>query len=375
MMTQAKEKIAFIKAGDFSHINEMTLEIISQEFPDAEIEVIDVLTELVNNKSLLTFFHSIKSYGMEPSAYPNRIVEKRMFTDYFYNNARKALLQRLSNHKYLFTFQTQSFFDASIPDTPHFLYTDHTMLANLEYPAFDQKNLPPSSWLECEKNIYRNATLNFTMSTNISKSIINDYDCDSTRVVCVHAGASAAVAEDEIFDERRYSSQNILFVGVDWERKGGPVLAEAFKLVLAKCPQATLTIIGCTPNLDIPNCDIVGKVPLADVSAYFKKAAVFCLPTRIEPFGIVFLEAMAHKLPIVATNIGAIPEFVTEGKNGYIVEPDHPQQLADKLIETISSPERCQEFGAYGHQVFWNTYTWQKTGIKLRESIEQYILN
>ena len=170
MMTHAKEKIAFIKSGDFSHINEMTLEIISQEFPDAEIEVIDILTELVNNKSLLTMFHSVKSYGMELSAYPNRILEKRMFTDYFCNNARKALLQRLSNRKYLFTFQTQSFFDASIPGTPHFLYTDYTALANLEYPAFDKKNLPPSAWLECEKNIYRNATVNFTMSTNISST-------------------------------------------------------------------------------------------------------------------------------------------------------------------------------------------------------------
>ena len=353
----------------------MTFGMIAKEFSDAEIEVIDILTDLVDDRDLLNIFCAVQPSGMELSVYPHRILEKRDYTDHFFNNLRKALLRRLSNQKYLFTFQTESFFDGSIPGTPHFLYTDHTALAHLDYPAFDKKNLPNSSWLECEKNIYHNATLNFTMSANIANSIVNDYDCDSTRVVCVHAGANAAVAEDEIFDNRRYSSQNILFVGVDWERKGGPVLAEAFKLVLAKFPQATLTIIGCTPKLNIPNCDIVGKLPLADVSAYFKKAAVFCLPTRIEPFGIVFLEAMAHKLPIVATNIGAIPEFVTEGKNGYIVEPDNPQQLAQKLIETISSPERCQDFGAYGHQVFWNTYTWHKTGIKLRENIEQYIRN
>ena len=374
-MTQTKEKIAFIKSGDFSHINEMTFGIISQEFPDAEIEVIDILTDLVSDKDLLTIFHTVKSYGMDLSAYPHRVLEKRAYTDYFFNNLKKALLRRLGDRKYLFTFQTQSFFDGSIPGTPHFLYTDHTALANLDYPAFDKKNLPTNSWLECEKNIYHNATLNFTMSANIANSIVNDYDCDSTRVVCVHGGANAAVAEDEVFDDRRYSSQNILFVGVDWERKGGPVLVAAFKLVLEQFPQATLTIIGCTPKLDIPNCDVVGKIPLADVSAYFKKAAVFCLPTRIEPFGIVFLEAMAHKLPIVATNIGAIPEFVADGKNGYIVEPDNPQQLAAKLIETISSPERCKDFGTSGHQLFWNTYTWRKTGVKLRENIEQYIYN
>jgi glycosyltransferase involved in cell wall biosynthesis len=281
----------------------------------------------------------------------------------------------LADRDYIFTFQTQSLFDASIEGIPHFLYTDHTALANLTYPGFKQSSLPSSAWLECEKDIYHHATLNFTMSTNISNSIIKDYDCDSTKVVCVHGGSNVNIAKDEIFDDQRYARMNILFVGVEWERKGGPTLVEAFKLVSQRYPNASLTILGCTPKLNIPNCDVIGRVPLAEVSEYFKKATVFCLPTRLEPFGIVFLEAMAHKLPIVATNIGAIPEFVVEGQSGYVVEPDNPQQLADKLMDLIDSPEKCRAFGAYGHQRLWETYTWHKTGIKLRENIEPFINN
>jgi glycosyltransferase involved in cell wall biosynthesis len=298
---------------------------------------------------------------------------RRLYTSYFYNKVGAALSERLADRDYLFTFQTQSLFDASIPGIPHFLYTDHTALVNLQYPGFDKKNLPSPSWLECERDVYHHATLNFTMSRNVANSIVEDYECDVDRVVTVHGGANISVSQDEVFDDNRYTMQNIIFVGVDWERKGGSILAAAFKLVLNKLPNASLTILGCTPNLNLPNCQIHGKVPLAEVSEYYKKAAVFCLPTRLEPFGIVFLEAMAHKLPVVATNIGAIPELIIEGKNGYLVEPDNPTQLAEKLIDLLQSPDRCQEFGLYGHQLLWDTYTWGKTGARIGENIERFI--
>jgi glycosyltransferase involved in cell wall biosynthesis len=372
-MSVNKERIAFIKCGKFSHVNEIIHGIITKEFPDAEVEVIDILKDLVSDRDPLTLFHSVKSYGMSLSAYPARVLERRAYTVYFYKNLRKVLLKRLSGRKYLFTFQTQSFFDGSLPGTPHFLYTDHTALANLSYPGFDKKDMPVERWIECEKDIYRNATVSFTMSANIAKSIVDEYDREAKNVVCVYCGANAIVPEDEPFDDKRYAQLNILFVGVEWERKGGPVLVEAFELVRRQFPEATLTIVGCSPKINVANCTVVGRIPLAEVSAYFKQASVFCMPTRFEPFGIVFLEAMAHKLPIVATNIGAIPELVVEGKNGYTIEPNDPQKLADKLIELLGSPEKCKTFGAHGHQHMWNKYTWDKTGARLRENIEQYL--
>ncbi len=372
-MVQNKGKIAFIKYGNFSHTNEMIFEILVREFPNLEIDVIDVFSELVNNKDLATIFYALKEYGGELFDRKSDIRQRRIFTNYFYHKLRKALVKRLKNQDYIFTFQTQSIFDASIPGIPHFLFTDHTALVNLHYPGFEKKNLPSSSWLACEKDVYHHATLNFTMSGNVADSIVKDYDCDSAKVVTVYGGANIGVSPDQIFDDRRYSNLNILFVGVEWERKGGPILVEAFKIVLNRLPNASLTILGCKPELNLPNCHVLGKVPLAEVSEYYKKAAVFCLPTRLEPFGIVFLEAMAHKLPVVATNIGAIPEFIIEGKNGYLVEPNNPQQLAEKLIDLLESPDRCKAFGASGHQLLWDIYTWEKTGVRIRENIERFI--
>lgn len=373
-MMNSKQKIAFFKHGDFSSINAQVLGILNENFPDSHIEVIDVFSDLVSKKDILNFFHCLKEYGTDIFLGKRSIsTATYLRTPYIVNKIEKNILKKLADRQYAFTFQTQSLFNASIPGIPHFVYTDHTHLASLQYPAYDPRDLPCQALIKLEKQVYQNATVNFTMSSNISKSMVEDYSCSPEKISCVYCGANAQVQEDELFTEDRYFYKNILFVGKDWERKGGPLLAEAFKSVLNDHPDATLTIVGCTPDLNLPNCNIVGEVPLLDVKEYFKQASVFCLPTKIEPFGIVFLEAMACKLPVIASNIGAIPEFVIENKNGYMVDPNNSQQLAQRIIELISSPEKCKAFGEYGYNFFWNRYTWEKTGVRIRKSIEQFL--
>ena len=118
----------------------------------------------------------------------------------------------------------------------------------------------------------------FTRSNNVSQSVIKDYSCSPDKVVCVYAGSNAA---NVTTSERDYNNKNILFVGIDWQRKGGPELVEAFKKVLTHHPDARLTIVGCSPAIDLPNCDIVGRVPLEKVSPFYEKSSIFCLPTTL----------------------------------------------------------------------------------------------
>jgi glycosyltransferase involved in cell wall biosynthesis len=367
------KKIAFIKYGGFSHINEIVYEILAREFPSFEIETIDVFTDLVNTKDLTTIFHTLKEYGTEMLNRTLNIGNRRLYTRYFFNKLRTAIVKRLQGRDYLFTFQTQSLFDASIPGTPHFLYTDHTALVNLTYKGFNENSLPSKSWIECEKEIYHHATLNFTMSENVTDSIVKDYHISSNRVTNVLCGPCIDVSRSELFDDLRFSNQKILFVGIEWERKGGPILEAAFQIVLKKFPNATLDVVGCSPKLNTPNCNIVGKVQLSEVSKYYRNASVFCLPTRFDPNPNVCFEAMAYKLPVISTHGGSRPEFVIEGKSGYLVEVDNSQQLAQKLIEMLDSPQKCKSFGEYGHQLVWDTYTWEKMGTKIKQNIERFI--
>jgi glycosyltransferase involved in cell wall biosynthesis len=367
------KKAAFINVGKFSHINDSVLKELVKNFPDTHFDVIDLIPDKYSMEILLSLLYCLLEYGEDIVFGKKTFIRTYDRTTYLLNKRRKLILNTLAKNKYDFTFQTQSMYDASIPGIPHFLYTDHTHLANLQYPGFDHRLLLTSKYIEFEKKIYQNATLNFTMSSNISRSLVEDYSCSPGKVACVYCGSNIQVSENEIFDNNRFSKKNILFVGLNWKRKGGPILAEAFKTVLLTYPDATLTIIGCKPKLDIPNCNILGKVDLSEVKKHFRKASVLCLPTTIEPFGIVFLEAMAHKLPVIATNIGAIPDFIHEAKNGYLVTPNDPQQLSHALIKLLGSEDDCRTFGEYGHRLFWARYTWEKTGIRIRDNILQLI--
>ncbi|PSB09472.1 glycosyltransferase family 1 protein [Pleurocapsa sp. CCALA 161] len=369
-----KRKIALIKHGDFSYINPELINILQTNFANFPIEIIDIYTDLLSKKDLMSLVYCLKEFGVDILLQKKQInTATYLKLPYTFNKIKEKVRKRLADQRYICTFQTQSLFDASVPGIPHFVYTDHTYLAYLQYPGFDSQNLPSQTWLEYEKSIYQNATFNFTMSSNISQSLIESYSCDPEKIACVYCGANVQAKRDEIFDDHRFSKQNILFVGVEWERKGGPVLVEAFKKVLETYPNATLTIVGCKPKLSIPNCNIVGRVPIQDVKQFYQQASIFCLPTTLEPFGIVFLEAMAHKLPVIGSDLGAIPEFIIEGQNGYRVEPNNPQQLAQKIIELISHPEKCKIFGECGHKLFWNRYTWEKTGLRMRQHMEQFL--
>ena len=151
------------------------------------------------------------------------------------------------------------------------------------------------------------------------------------------------------------------------------MLVEAHKKVLKMHPDAQLTIVGCSPKIDVPNCIVVGKVPLREVNKYYESASIFCLPSKSEPFGIVFIEALSHKLPIVATNIGAIPDFVESGDNGYLVQPDDIDHLAEVLIDLVGNPEKCQAFGERGYRIAMDRYSWDKVGFRMKQHIDEII--
>jgi len=96
------------------------------------------------------------------------------------------------------------------------------------------------------------------------------------------------------------------------------------------------------------------------------------MPTRLEPFGIVYVEAMAHKMPIVATNVAAIPDFVTNGENGFLLELHDIEGLADALVKLLRDPELCRRMGERSYAVS-RTYTWDNTGEIMRNTIEQVL--
>jgi glycosyltransferase involved in cell wall biosynthesis len=255
---------------------------------------------------------------------------------------------------------------------PNFVYTDHTHKTNLYYPTFAPNKLFSTRWVREEQHIYDNAARIFTMSEHVRRSAIDHYNIPPDKVECVFAGSNTET-DPRALDNDNFNNKRIVFVGVDWERKGGPELVNAFRLLLREYPDAVLDIVGCNPEVNCPNVNVIGRVPLDEVKTFFRKSSVLCVPTKVEPFGIVFVEAFAHKIPVVSSNLGALPQIVEHGKSGFLCDPADATMMARHLGDMIRSPETCQRFGQHGYQRVQEALNWDSVGMTMAESIRKHL--
>ena len=245
------------------------------------------------------------------------------------------------------------------PARPHFIYTDLTIRANSYYPE-GEKRL--DLWKECipyEEQSLKKATLVFTMSNHVTRSLVEQYNLPREKIVRVNGGINSPVPDK--YDPARYSRKNILFVGTQWELKGGPQLVEAFKKVQYRYPESTLTITGCSPKVKGHGINVVGYVPQKEISKYMANACCFCMVSRREAFGISYIEAMHAGLPVIASDLGAAPDFVIDDQTGFLVDPDDSDGLAERIIELISNPGKCRYMGEKARLLVKAEYTWEKT--------------
>lgn len=214
--------------------------------------------------------------------------------------------------------------------------------------------------IELEKKVYTRASRIFTFSRWVRESMIFDFKVSEEKVRVVKPGVNFEIPPDF---EKAYSEPIILFVGRGFERKGGPVLIEAFRLVRQTLKGARLIIVGCNPPVNEKGITVKGLIPRErehEIKELYRTASVFALPSRFEPFGLVFLEAMAYKLPCIGTNICAMPEIIGDGECGFVVSPDDPKALADKLVLLLQNQPLMREMGRRGYEKVKNEYSWKK---------------
>jgi len=372
-----QSQIALIKYGGFSHINSSVEVQLRRIYPECLLKVIDV-KELLRKRPLMLLAGGISAIRWNGAMKLLRRCDPSdsiVQTPMVFRWLRHMIRKELSSGAYLFSLQTQSLWDGSTYGIPHFVYTDHTELANMSYPAFDRYKLMGDFWIKLEREIYGNATRVFTMSEHVTRSLSTDYGVPDTRTECVYAGSNSNIlALGRIPRRESVSAPVILFVGVEWERKGGADLVAAFERLKLKYSEVVLKIVGCSPRLTISGCEVVGKVSLEEMPAHYAEASIFCLPTRVEPFGIAFVEAMHAGLPIVGPDLGAVKDMVRNGENGYRVPPgdvDSIYQALDCLLEAPA--QRIIEMGAASRRIAREFYTWEAVGNRLKKAIDTAI--
>jgi glycosyltransferase involved in cell wall biosynthesis len=370
----SRKKIAFIKRGPFSHINANVGKTLAEQFPGHELHTIDLVDDILRRHKLVVAVNlllTLARYGWGIARGYRELRDYFYRTPFIFRRIKALIAREFAGRKsdYAFSLQTQSLYDAAIPGVPHFVYSDHTHLANLYYPGFARKRLCSPRWIALEKTIYQRATKTFVMSRQVAQSVVEHYGCAPEKVTCIYGGYNFEMKPLPLRNDS-YRNKQVLFVGVDWERKGGPDLVAAFKLVREKIPDARLAIVGASPRLDIANCEIAGRVPLERVQDCFVQSSVFCLPSKVEPFGIVCIEAFMNRIPVVATRINALADMVEDGKSGRLVSPGNVSELAAALIELLSDPGKCRRFGERGYETVIARYSWKAVGQRMRTEID-----
>lgn len=365
-----RRRAFFFKIGEFSLINDAVLAGLRARLDALDWRVVDVERDIVGRSgslALVATAGAILRYGRR--VFGNRQPPRDFFPrlPVVIEAVRCWVRKEIDPANTALIFQTQSLFDARHPGVPHFLYTDHTYLANLRYP--EPKPLLPvaAEWLEMERALYAACACNFASSSFAATSLIEDYGVAAERVEVVFSGSNIA----RNFEPASRNGRVILFVGVDWERKGGPELIEAFRDVRSLAPDSELWIVGCSPAVAGPGVKILGRLSPERVAECYRQADVFCLPSRMDPSASVLAEAASHGLPVVATPIGGNAERVIDGVTGFLCEPGG---LAGRLLELLGSAEMRGAFGEAGRRMACERFTWDavcgKMADRMRKEIE-----
>jgi glycosyltransferase involved in cell wall biosynthesis len=248
-------------------------------------------------------------------------------------------------------------------DTPIVHLTDATyqqLVGYYDYPAFAAPLREEADSIQ--RQAYEHAGQVIFASKWAADSGTHYYGIPPERANVIHFGPNVAVPSDaHVGDDR--PGIRMLFIGRDWKRKGGEIALGALDAMNKKGVDASLTIVGCDPGINLTKRKDVTVVPNApDLAAYYGSSNVFLLPTRAECAGIVFCEASAFGLPSFTTDTGGVGDYVENGVNGFRLSVDATgEDYADQILSLFNDRDRFKALARstrrrYEEDLNWNTW-------------------
>lgn len=217
------------------------------------------------------------------------------------------------------------------------------------------------------------AVSNQTREYHITKGKINPL-----KIVTLHNGINISkftnIPEKTISSTKRLhnippKAKVILTVAVLREKKGVQFMLEALPGILTVHPDTYYIIVGdgehrqkletITSNYQLQN-NVIFAGHRTNVPEYLAASNLFVLPTLIDAFPTVLLEALAASKPIIASNVGGVPEIVENGRSGFLVSPQNVGQLKDRCNQLLSDPEKAECFAKNGFKTVTEKFSIEK---------------
>lgn len=203
-------------------------------------------------------------------------------------------------------------------------YEDMTVKQSA-HPASPAKD----RWIARQRRLYAISDLCCVSTPWVADSVANDYNVPRAKIEVVGLGANILCERSQ----KNWATPRILWVGVDWHRKGGDLLLEAFSR--AAIPDATLDLVGQHPDVHMPGVRGHGVVrDEGRLKTFFEEATLFALPSRFDPSPIVFLEAASAGTPCLGTETAGLSYNV--GPSGMVVPVGDVDALVLALIKMTS---------------------------------------
>lgn len=229
---------------------------------------------------------------------------------------------------------------------------------------------------------FKLADLVFVSSSFTSNELVNLFDISSERIKITHRGIDPMFSQ---IDRHKIGKvHELIFYGSFSAIKGLPDVIKAlgilhrqgvqqwrFKVAGWGDRQSIVDLVE-TEKLE-DSVDFLGCLEPSELAKALSSAHLAVLPSRAESFGRSIAEAQAAGLPVIAYNIGSVPEIVDHEVTGWLVPPSRPDLLAKAILSALENPERAERMGIKGREKVTTLFSWEKTARIIDDSIQKLI--
>lgn len=210
------------------------------------------------------------------------------------------------------------------------------------------------------------------------RSAVNDYGIDPAKISVAPCGANLDSIPIVLNEFTEGSGKcRLLFLGVEWERKGGDIALKCYHTLKEKGLHPTLHIIGCVPPHDLSADESITIIPFLDKNKEEDFAQLhhlllqtdfLVLPTRAECAGVVFSEASAYGIPSVTTDTGGVSSYVKNGINGFTFPPEAGGELYGlKIAAVLADTQQHQQLKLQCRKLYEEQLNWDCWGQLFRQ--------